>query len=132
MYQPTYTDSLRMEAVLLAARAILVEAEEIAQGSKVRITIHGEGRQPQSCVYPARVAEYAAQLIGPSTLFPEAPKVVFFTQGAALVTQPTSDAYYAFLRAILAHHEANLRRNKRELARLLRTIAGRAKGGYRE
>jgi hypothetical protein len=130
MHQPTYTDSLRMEVVLAAAHAILAEAEEIALGRKVRITIYGA--ETLSWVYPMRVAAHAARLLGASVALPEAPQVAFCTHGATLRVQPSGPAYHAFLRAILAHNYANMRRNQRALARQRRRIAQREKGGYHE
>lgn len=125
MQQLTYTDTLRMEGVLAEARHILAEMEQVAQGLKVKITFYPEdGRGPFSHCYPVRVAAYARKMLGAQAPIYEVGKVSFTHYDCTLVWLPTAAGYRAFIRVILAHSLACIRRNKRKLAKL-----GYQKGG---
>jgi hypothetical protein len=125
MYQLTYTDTLRMEGVLAEARHILAELEQVAQGEKVKITFYpADGQAPFSYCYPVRVARYARKMMGAQAPFYEVAKVSFTRYDCTRVYLPTVDGYRAFVRALLAHNEACLRRRTRLLTKL-----GYQKGG---
>jgi hypothetical protein len=110
----TYDDTVRMDWLLLDARAILAEADEIGAGRLVRITIHRADQGLPSRLYPARVARYAhAQLAAAPVLDPLA-RVSFYSRGTATVLVVGSlAAYHAFCQVLLSHTRARLRRAER-------------------
>lgn len=124
--KPTYQEGIQMDALLLAARRVLAEAEQLDTGHTVRITLYNEENRRQVLVVPARVATYAARAMGQPALVREAGKVVFFSQGVATAWLPTTGGWAALLRVVIARKVAEMRRTKRQRAQLLAKLK---KGG---
>jgi hypothetical protein len=119
----TYDDSIQMDALLLNARILLAEAEEITTGQKVRITFYAENTKVLTGVYPHRVACYARRAIGVPALVSQGLKLIFYSRGVAVRVLPTIEGYTALAWALTAHINAVYRRNKRRLAKLEREAA---------
>jgi hypothetical protein len=119
----TYQDTIQMDWLLLHAREVLAEAEEIAEGRKVRVVFYAEDMAPEAVVIPRRVAVYARRVMGIPAVVCEGPKLVFFTEGVAVRVLPTLEGYSALIRAIAAHNWAAIRRNERERAILKKRLA---------
>jgi hypothetical protein len=111
----TYNDTVQMDWLLIYARTVLAEAEELSAGRKVRITLRGEG---DTLIFtcPARVAMYARHAMGqPAPTWQEG-QVVFFSRGVALAFFPSGEGGADLLRALIAHNYAQQRRQRRQLA----------------
>jgi hypothetical protein len=111
----TYQDTVQMDWLLLYARTVLAEAEELSAGRKVRITLRGEG-DSMSFVCPARVAKYAKQAMGQPAPMWEEGQVVFFSCGVAVAYFPSVKGWGNLLRALIAHTYAERRRIARQQA----------------
>ncbi|MBJ6141784.1 hypothetical protein [Hymenobacter sp. BT559] len=109
-------------AVVLRAKRILHEATEVAAGRLV--AIHYTGPDGESyCLYPARVAVYARQLLGAPTLPGDGLAVAFTTQGHTEAHYYNIEAVLNALLALRSHQLAARRHTQRRLARNTAKIA---------
>lgn len=115
--KPTYQDTIEMDGMLLLAREILAESENVDAGRKVRITLYGlEGNQ--TIAVPVRVAKYACKAMGKPVAVQEAGEVVFYSQGIAVAWLPSLAGWRKLLLALIAHVQAGRKRGQRQLAKL--------------
>jgi hypothetical protein len=109
-------------AVVLRAKRILHEAAEVATGRLVAVRYTGPNGESY-CLYPARVAAYARQLLGAPTLPSEGLAVSFATQGSTDAQYYEPEAVLAALLALRAHGLAARRHTQRRIARNTAKIA---------
>lgn len=115
-----------MDALLLHAQRILAEAELLATGNLVRLTHCPEDGAPFVQLVPYRVARYARRVLGADSAFPSGTKILFEARGLTVAVEPSEEAYFDFIRVMLAHCCASAKRSRREL-RIERALA--RKGG---
>jgi hypothetical protein len=124
--ETTHHDAAQMGRLLACAHYLLHEAEQVAQGHAVKMTLHGTARGTMSDVFPPRVAAYLRRAMGRPLLFHEDLVAVEFAShgepAELFFLSPTG--HVAVLKAWLAWQIAERRRLQRQLAR-----AKRQKGG---
>lgn len=87
---------------------------DLDAGRLVRIRIDGDGEEPETALFPARVAAFICQVLGdPQPTARDGVRFTFSTQGRMNAAYyPEQRAYRAML-ALLAHARASVRREQR-------------------
>lgn len=122
-----FDEGIQADALILATREMLAEAERVSRGELVRVRVQwlGESDSP-TMLYPFRVIDYAVRALGAAVPVAQQARVMLFTCGVELDIAPSTPGLLAFLRALCAHDRAERRRLLRERARL---VAKLKKGG---